>query len=110
MSHTTCCYRSLTHMRCVCAATHVFVRTAGFPTLVVVSTVGTHTDEELYHLLQHLDKLDMSLFNNSTIQQFLPQLPAKGTLHDELYLQAKLKELLRDLTFLDTYENSVIFM
>jgi len=73
---------------------------------IVASIVGTHTDEQLSHLLEHLDKLDMNLFNNSTVRQFLAQLLAKGTLHDEIYLQAKLKELIGDLTFLDAYENS----
>eukprot|EP00803_Ostreobium_quekettii_P009303 evm.model.scf_1138.2 EVM.evm.TU.scf_1138.2 scf_1138:9405-15236(-) len=73
---------------------------------IVSAIVGTHTDEQLAYLLGHLDKLDMNFLSNSTVRQFLAQLIAKGTLHDEIYLQAKLKELLGDLTFLEAYEHS----
>jgi len=73
---------------------------------IVSAIAGTHTDEELHYLLNHLEQLDMDFLSNSTIRQFLAQLLSKGHLHDEVYLQNRLRNLLGDLTFLEAHEKT----
>lgn len=76
------------------------------PAAAVSAIAGTHTDEELVYLFDHLEELDLGFLSNSTVRQFLAQLLSKGHLHDEVYLQNRLQNLLGDLTFLEAHEKT----
>lgn len=72
----------------------------------VAATIASRNDEELRNLFSEAGSFDLSFFSNSTASQFFRHFLLKGTLQDAEVLQKRLRRLLGDSTFLESFLHS----
>jgi len=74
--------------------------------IAVAATIASRNDEELRLLFSEAGNFDLSFFSNTTASQFFRHFLLKGTLQDAEVLQKRLRRLLGDSTFLESFLHS----